>query len=126
MADEVSPGEAYRRLLDHEQRTDRARAELDNRITNLARDTTPLAVYQTAEKARDAEIQRLEREHDMDIAQVRREHTTDIAQVRDEIKELRERPQMTLGRWLAVGSVVAAVLGVLVEAWAALKGVHVK
>lgn len=111
MADEVSPGEAYRRLLDHEARTDRVHAALDARITDLAKDVVPLALYQQGERDRDKELQRLDAEH-----------AEDIRQVRGELRELRERPQMTLGRWLGVLTVVAAFLGVLVETWAALKG----
>ena len=111
MADEVSPGEAYRRLLDHEARTDRVHAALDARITDLAKDLVPLALYQQGERDRDKELQRLDAEH-----------AEDIRQVRGEIKELRERPQMTLGRWVAVITVVVTFLGVMIEAYAALKG----
>ena len=111
VADDVSPGEVYRRFLDHERRTDAVHAGLDGRITDLAKDLVPLALYQQGERDRDKEIARLDAEH-----------AEDIRQVRGEIKELRERPQMTLGRWVGVLTVVAAFLGVLVETWAALKG----
>lgn len=111
VADDVSPGEVYRRFLDHERRTDAAHAALDGRITDLAKDTVPLSLYQQGERDRDKEIARLDAEH-----------AEDIRQVRGELKELRERPAMTLGRWVAVITVVAAVLGVMIEAYAALKG----
>lgn len=122
MADDVSPGEVYRRFLDHERRTDGVHAELGARITAVARDMVPLDLYQKGERDRDREMARLEAEHDEAVEQLRREHAEDIRTVRGELKELRERPQMTLGRWVAVLTVVAAFLGVLVETWAALKG----
>ena len=111
MPDDVSSGELYRRQRDHEQRTDRIHADLDNRITSLAKDTVPLALYQQGERDRDKEIQRLEDEHDVDIRQVR-----------GELKELRERPQMTMGRWVAVGTALIALLALLVQAYGTLKG----
>lgn len=111
MPDDVSPGEVYRRLLDHEARTDRVHSALDSRVTNLARDTVPLALYQQGERDRDKEIQRLEDEHD-----------ADIRQVRGELKELRERPQMTMGRWAVVGTAVIALMALLIQAYGTLKG----
>lgn len=115
MADEISLGEVYRKLLDYEHRVDRIHAALDSRLTDLAKDTVPLTLYQQGERDRDKEIQGLKES----IRQVRDDHA-------GELRELRERPQMTLGRWLAVGSVVVAILGVMIEAYAALKGAGAK
>jgi hypothetical protein len=111
VADDVSPGELDRRLAAHEARTDRVHAELDNRIASLAKDMVPLQLYQRGERDRDREIQHLGQEHD-----------TDMAQVRGDIKELRERPAMTVGRWMAVLSVVAAFLTLGVMAYGTLQG----
>ncbi len=49
-----------------------------NRITSVAKDTVPLALYQQAERDRDREVQGLT----------------------DRVKQLEERPGMSLGRWL--------------------------
>jgi hypothetical protein len=121
--DEVSSGEVYRRLQDHEQRTDRAHAALDSRITSVARDAVPLALFKQEGKDRDRELARLEQEHDEGMQQLRREHAEDITQVRRELRELRERPGMTLGRWLGVATVVAAFLALAVQAFGTLRGV---
>ncbi|MGW7001450.1 hypothetical protein ACWGCW_01135 [Streptomyces sp. NPDC054933] len=111
MADDVSPGELYRRQIDHEQRTDRIHAALDGRVTDLAKDMVPLRMWQQTEQERDKEILRLEQEHD-----------SDMAQVRGELKELRDRPQMTLGRWAVVATAVIALLALVIQAYGTLKG----
>lgn len=111
MADDVSAGELDRRLEAHERRTDRIHAETDKRITDLAKDTVPLALYQQGERDRDREIQRLDNEHEQDVKRLR-----------DEIKELRDRPQMTWARWLGVLTVAAAFLALAVQAYGTLRG----
>lgn len=122
MADDVTAGELDRRLGAHEQRTDRIHGELDQRITNLAKDTVPLDLYNRGERDRDRELQRLETEHDEGMDTLRREHAADIRQVREEIKELRDRPAMTLGKWLGVLTVTVAFLALMVQAWGTWKG----
>ena len=123
MSDErVTPGEVYRRLLDHEQRTDRTHASLDTRLTDLAKDLVPLRLFQQSEGERVRELQRLESEHDEGMATLRREHAEDIRQVRSEIKELRERPNATFSRWMALLGVVTAILTVAIMAWGTLRG----
>lgn len=111
MADDVSAGELDRRLEAHERRTDRIHGELDSRITNLAKDTVPLLVYQQGERDRDREVQSL-----------KDEHVNDVRQIRDELRELRERPSMTVGRWAVVGSAMIALLALIVQAYGTLKG----
>lgn len=111
MADEVSPGEVYRRLLDHEARTDRVHAALDSRLADMAKDMVPLTLYQQGERDRDREIQRLDEEHD-----------ENFRQVRSEIKELRERPQMTVTRWVGVATAAIMLVALLVQAYGTLKG----
>lgn len=122
MADDVSPGEVFRRLKDHEERTDRVHAALDSRITDVARDMVPLSLYQRTLQDQEREVQRLESEHDEAVRQLRKDHTDDIRAVRGEIKELRGRPQMTLSRWLGVLGVVAAYLTLAVMAWQTMRG----
>lgn len=100
MADDVSSGEVYRRLLDHEQRTDRVHAALDTRVTNLAKDTVPLQLYQDRERDRD----------------------DDIRAIVDRVTKLEDRPAMTLARWLGVLTVAAAFLALAVQAYGTLKG----
>jgi hypothetical protein len=115
----VGPDELDRRLRDHEARTDRIHAELDNRITQLARDTVPLVVWQQAERTRDLETGRLEREHDEDVKRLRDDVITPLAA---RVTTLEGRPSMTFGRWVGVLTVVAAFLAVVVAAWSAAKG----
>jgi hypothetical protein len=100
VADEPTPGELFRRQRDHEQRTDRIHAELDNRITQVARDAVPLVAYQADQRARDREL----------------------ADVREEIKEIRDRPGLTWGRIAAISTVVIALAALLVQAYGVLKG----
>lgn len=119
MADDVSSGEVYRRLLDHEQRTDRTHAALDGRITDVARDMVPLTLYQQAERDRDRELQRLETEHDQDLTSLRDNVIKPLA---DRVTVLEQRPAMTLGRWLGIATVVIALVALLVQAYGTLKG----
>lgn len=100
VADDVSPGEVYRRLVDHEQRTDRVHAALDNRVTDVVRDMVPLALYQQGERDRDREIQALT----------------------DRLDKLEERPAMTFGRWVGILTVALAVLALAVQAYGTMKG----
>lgn len=100
MDDGVSPGEVYRRLVDHEARTDRVHAALDSRITDVAKDMVPLALYNQGERDRDREIQG----------------------VTERLDKLEERPGMTLGRWLGILTVAAAFLALAVQAYGTLKG----
>ncbi|ANZ14444.1 membrane protein [Streptomyces noursei ATCC 11455] len=100
MADDVSPGELYRRMVDHEQRTDRVHEAQDARITSLAKDMVPLQLYQQSERDWD----------------------DDIKALGDRVTKLEERPAMTLTRWLGVLTVTAAFLALAVQAWGTLKG----
>lgn len=100
VTDDVSPGEVYRRLIDHEQRTDRTHAALDSRITDVAKDMVPLALYNQGERDRDREVQGLS----------------------DRVEKLEERPAMTFGRWLGVLTVAVAVLALAVQAYGTMKG----
>lgn len=100
MADDVSAGEVYRRLLDHEQRTDRVHAALDTRVTNLAKDAVPLQLYQDRERDRD----------------------DDMKAISDRVTKLEDRPAMTFGRWMAALGVAIAFLTLAVTAWATMRG----
>ena len=100
MADDPTLGELWRRQHDHEERSERAHAAIDSRMTEVATKAVPLDVWQQKEAARDAELQ----------------------VIRDDVKEVRDRPAMTLGKWIAVIGVVIAFLGLVVTAWAAAKG----
>lgn len=119
MADDVSPGELYRRQIDHEQRTDRVHAALDGRLTDLAKDTVPMDVWRTAERARDAEVQRMARERHEDLADLK---DTIIKPILGRLDKLEKRPSIAWG-WVVVGgTLLVGVLGVLIQAWAAAKG----
>lgn len=100
MADDVSPGEVYRRLVDHEQRTERAHAALDSRITDVAKDMVPLQLYQQGERDRDRDVEDLTKR----------------------VEKLEERPAMTLGRWIGILTVAAAFLALAVQAYGTMKG----
>ena len=100
MTDDVSPGEVYRRLVDHEQRTDRTHAALDSRITDVAKDAVTVRMWQQAEQDRDREVQALT----------------------GRVAKLEERPAMTLCRWLGILTVAAAFLALAVQAYGTMKG----
>lgn len=100
MADDVLPGEVYRRLVDHEHRTDRVHASLDSRITDVAKDTVTVRMWQEAEQDRDREVQALT--------------------VR--VEKLEERPALSFGRWLGILGVVVAFLALAVQAYGTMKG----
>lgn len=117
--DGVSTGEVYRRLLDHKQDSDRTHAALDAKLTELAKDTVPLLAYQQAERARDAELQRMNREHDQDLAELK---DNVIKPLVSRVEKLEERPGMTLGRWMGILTVAAAFLALAVQAYGTLKG----
>lgn len=135
MADAASEDALRRELEAHERRTDAIHQELGARITQVARDMLPLAVWQQfqqtwsdtvkrLEREQDTEIQRLEREHDAEMQRLEREHARDITEVRAELKELRERPQLTTGRLAVIGTAVIAALALVVQAYGVLKGAH--
>lgn len=121
MAD-VSPEEVARQLESHERRTDVIHRELGDRIAQVARDTVPLAVYQQAQQTWSETIKRLEREQDAEIQRLEREHARDIAALHAEVKELRDRPQLTAGRLAVLGTAVTALLALVVQAYGVLKG----
>ncbi|MFE2486080.1 hypothetical protein ACFXGR_22820 [Streptomyces mirabilis] len=100
MADDVSPGELYRRQLDHERRTDGIHTSLENRITGVAKDTVPLALYQQAERDRDREVQALT----------------------GRVEKLEERPGLSFGRWLGILTVAAAFLALAIQAYGTMRG----
>ncbi|WP_202237038.1 hypothetical protein [Actinacidiphila reveromycinica] len=100
MPDDVSAGETYRRLQDHEARTQREHEALDTRITNLARDTVPLRLYQQTERDRD----------------------DDMKAVTDRVAKIEDRPAISLARWLGILTVAAAFLALAVQAYGTLKG----
>ena len=76
MAD-VSPEVVARQLESHERRTDAIHQELGQRITQVARDMVPLAVWQQAQQTWSDTVKRMEREHDAEIQRVEREHARD-------------------------------------------------
>lgn len=100
MTDDVSPGEVFRRLKDHEERTDRVHAALDSRVTDVAKSMVPLELYNRGERDRD---------RDMD----------DLAK---RVEKLEERPAMTFGRWLGILTVAAAFLALAVQAYGTMRG----
>lgn len=100
MADDITPGEVYRRLQDHETRTTREHTAMDGRITDLARETVPLGLYQDRERARD----------------------DDMKAFSDRLGKLEERPAMSLAKWLAVLTVVAAFVALAIQAYGTMKG----
>jgi hypothetical protein len=128
---DVSPEEVARQLESHERRTDAIHQELGARITQVARDTVPLAVYQQAQQTWSDTVKRLEREHDADVQRLERERVEDLRKLRedvikpmqDELREVKEKPALTLGRMLAIGTAVIAFAALMVQAWGTLKGV---
>lgn len=100
MPDEVTSGELDRRLRDHEQRTDRIHAEIDNRVTRVAADAVQADVHERIERERDREVSVL---------------TARVA-------KLEERPGLTWGRVVAGAAVVVAILALLFQAYATVKG----
>jgi hypothetical protein len=100
VADDVPPEWVLRSLEAHERRTDREHAAIDTRITELARDTVPLGLYQRGERDRDE----------------------DVKAIADRVARLEERPAMTTARWMAVLGVVAAFLTVAVTAYGTMRG----
>lgn len=119
MADDVTAGELDRRLEAHERRTDAIHAALDNRITLVAKDMTPLELYNRGERDRDRELGRLEAEHDQDLTSLRDNVIKPLA---DRVTALEQRPAMTLGRWLGIIGVAVAFLALAVQAYATWKG----
>lgn len=100
MADDITPGEVYRRLQDHEDRTIREHTAMDGRLADLARETVPLRLYQDRETARDGDMKTLS----------------------DRVEKLEQRPAMSLTRWLAVLTVAAAFIALAIQAYGTLKG----
>lgn len=128
MADDPTTGEVYRRLQDHETRSDRQHSELDQRITRMAAESVPLDVWHQAERARDAELARLRQEHDADLTALRQdvirplERRLEATDKRVSAVEKRPGPTMTFSRWMAVVTAALTAVGVVVAAWAATKG----
>lgn len=74
------------------------------------------------EREHAADIQRVERESEANLRRLEREHENDIAQVREELKELRERPALSMGRMAAIALAVASLLALVFQAYGTLKG----
>lgn len=102
MPDDISIGEVYRRLQDHEQRTALEHRALDDRITRTAADAVQADVHDRIERERDRELGKLDR--------------------RVEVVERRPVPSMTFGKWMALVTVATGILTVIVAAWAVTKG----
>lgn len=122
MADEsLEPtfGELWRRQQEHEDRSDRAHDGLSARIDYLAAHTVPLGEYQTAERARSDQIQRLERDHDEDLDKMRQ---TELKPMAERLARQEGRSGVTWGWILAGGTALLGVVGVLIDAWSAAKG----
>lgn len=119
MPDDVSTGELDRRLRDHEARTDRIHGEQDSRMARMAAEWVPLDLWQQAERARDAEAQRLKQEHADDMTRLKEDV---IKPLRDDVAALQQGRRMTFGRWIALATVVTGFLTVIVAAWAVTKG----
>jgi hypothetical protein len=120
--DEPTPGEVYRRLQDHEQRTAMEHRALDERITAVAQQSVPMVAYQADQRARDAETARLDREHAADVARLDREREQSERQASDRFSKIEDRPSMSLARWLGVATVVLMLLALLVDAYGTLRG----
>lgn len=119
MPDDVSTGELDRRLRDHEARTDRIHGEQDTRIARVAAESVQLDLWQQAERARDAEAQRLKQEHADDMTRLKEDF---IRPLRTDVDALKASRRMTFGRWVALATVVTGFLTVVVAAWAVTKG----
>jgi hypothetical protein len=117
--DEPTTGEVYRRLQDHETRTALEHRAIEERITRVASESVPLSVWQQAERARDADMQRMERERVQAIEAVKEDV---IQPLRERVGTLEKLRGMSFGRWVGALGVVAAFLAVVVTAWAATKG----
>ncbi|MFC1418598.1 hypothetical protein [Streptacidiphilus cavernicola] len=100
MPDEVTPGELDRRIRDHELRTDRVHAELDNRITRVATEAVQADVHDRIERDRDKEL----------------------AALTNRVTKLEERPGLTWGRVVAGAAVVIALLALVFQAYSTVKG----
>jgi transketolase len=119
---DVSQSEIARQLEAHERRTDAIHAELGSRITQVARDGVPLVVWQQAQQSWQETIARIEREHDQELQRLEREHARDVQALRQEIRELRDRPQLTAGRAAVIGTALIALLALIVQAYGTLRG----
>lgn len=119
---DARPEEIARQLEAHERRTDAIHTELGSRITQVARDGVPMVVWQQAQQAWQDTIARIEREHDAELQRLDREHARDIAALRSEIRELRDRPQLTAGRAAVIATAVIALLALVIQAYGTLKG----
>lgn len=119
MADDVSPGELYRRQVDHEERSERAHEALGRRITDLAAKTVPLGEWQQAREAGARELARMEREHDEDLDKFRENEVKPLVA---RVEKLEKRAGVAWGWVLLGGTLLVGVVGVLIQAWAATKG----
>jgi hypothetical protein len=117
--DDVGPAELDRRLRDHEARTDRAHAEIDNRISRVSAESVQVSVWQLAERAHVAEATRLEREHATDLAKLKEDV---IKPLRERIEAVEKRPWLTTGRIVVIATAVIALAALLVQAYGTLKG----
>jgi hypothetical protein len=123
LSDEFTLGEVRRNLHEHEQRSVEQHRALDERITSLAGHSVTDVVYQldkaaTVEMARRLERDRVEGERKL------REDVIGPALVRITALETvnATRPTMTFTTWVALLTLAATFLGVLVTVWATSKG----
>lgn len=117
MADaDVTAPEVYRRLRDHEERTDTVHTALDNRITQVAKDLVPSLVYGSDQRARDAELAALREEVRTLKAEQRQERRDREA---EEAERLRERAR---DKRLILAAFVSPLALLLVQVWLSSKG----
>ncbi|MFF4403570.1 hypothetical protein [Streptomyces sp. NPDC001404] len=116
MADDPTIGELWRRQVEHEARTDRARAEVDNRIARVAADSVPSQVWTMRQQAWDEQIRALTeriREVEEHLRQTERQDEL------DEKERLRERAR---DRRLVLAAFVSPLLLLLVQLYLSGKG----
>lgn len=123
MPDDFTLGEVQRGLQEHRRESAEQHRALDERITRVAAESVQMDVYQADQRATSELARRLERDR-VEGERKMREDVITPALVRITALETvnATRPTMTFTKWVALLTLAATFLGVLVTVWATSKG----
>jgi len=100
MSNDITTGELDRRIRDHEKRSAAEHQVIHDRISRVSSESVQVDVHTEIENERKKEIEEVKRR----------------------VSALEARPGITLGRAVVAITVLVGILGLLIQAYTAVKG----